>query len=113
MSAGKETNSILCVGWVHKRCSGIKGKLKSCQRFLEEGPVGTILRGEIEPNVKLECLPKFCYLSDTFSAGGGADGAASARMRCAWAKFKELSPIMTTRGSSYHMKEKISRACVR
>ena len=40
---GVESNSILCVEclrWVHKRCSGIKGKLKSnvdfcCRRCLE------------------------------------------------------------------------------
>ena len=27
--------------------------------------------------------------------------AAKARVRCAWAKFKELSPILTARGASY------------
>ena len=52
---------------------------------------------EIEPNVKLECVPKFCYLGealgDTLGAGGGVEEAARARVRCAWAKFKELSPI--------------------
>ena len=51
--------------------SGISGKLKSnidfrCRRCLEEGPVETALQREveIEPNVKLECVPKFCYLCD-------------------------------------------------
>ena len=63
---------------------------------------------EIEPNVKLECVSKF-YLADTHGAGG-ADEAA--RVRCDWAKFKELSPILTVRGASYHMKGKIFRACV-
>ena len=33
-------------------------------------------------------------------------------MRCAWAKFKELSPILTARGASYHIKGKIYKACV-
>ena len=111
---GVASNSILCVEclrWVHKRCSGIKGKLKSnvdfrCRRCLEESLVGTVLRREveIEPNMKLECVPKFCYLGDTLGAGGGADEAARARVRCAWAKFKELSPILTARGASYHIK---------
>ena len=54
----------------------------------------------IEPNVKLECVTKFCYLGDTLEAGGGADEEARARVRCAWAKFKELSPILTARGAS-------------
>ena len=51
-----ESNSILCVeclGWVHKRCSGIKGKLKSnvdfrCRRCLDEGLAGTVLEREVE-----------------------------------------------------------------
>ena len=69
---------IECLRWVHKKCSGIKGKLKSnvgfrCKRCLEEGLVGTVLQREveIEPNVKLECVPKFCYLGDTLGAGSG------------------------------------------
>ena len=33
-------------------------------------------------------------------------------MRCAGAKFKELSPILTARGASYHIKGKIYKACV-
>ena len=41
--------------------------------------------------MKLECAPKFCYLGDTLGAGGGVEEAARARVRCAWAKFKELS----------------------
>ena len=44
------------------------------------GFVGTVLQREveIEPNVKLECEPKFCYLGDTLGGGGGADEAARA-----------------------------------
>ena len=44
---GVASNSILgveCLRWVHERCSGIKGKLKSnvdfrCRRCLDEGLV--------------------------------------------------------------------------
>ena len=32
--------------------------------------------------------------------------------KVSWAKFKELSPILTAHGASYHMKEKIFRAYV-
>ena len=39
--------------------------------------------------------------------------AARARVRCAWAKFKELSPILTTRGASYRIKGRIYSVCVR
>ena len=67
---------------------------------------------EIEPNMKLECVPKFCYTGNTLGAGGGADEAARARLRCAWAEFKELSPILTACGASFHIKGKIFIASI-
>ena len=66
---GVGSNSIFCVEchrWVHKRCSGISGKLKSnavdhCRRCLEgeNGIFQSVLMKEvvIDPNVKLECVP--------------------------------------------------------
>ena len=64
--------------------------------------------------VKLECFPNFCYLGDTLGVGGGVEEAARARVRCAWAKFKELSLILRARGqgASYRIKGKIYKACV-
>ena len=56
----------------------------------------------VKPNVNLECVPEFSYLGDTLGAGGGGEEASRARVRCAWAKYKELSPILTARGASYH-----------
>ena len=53
--------------------------------------------------MKLECVPKFRYLGNTLGTGGGVEEAASARVRCAWAKFKELSPILTAQGASYRI----------
>ena len=61
---GVGKNSILCVKClkrVPKRCSGISGKLKSNVDFHCLFPVSFVERGVIEPNVKLECVPKFCY----------------------------------------------------
>ena len=85
------------------RYSGISGKLKSnvdyhCRRC-GEGEYGlfqSVLLKEvvIEPNVKLECVPKFCYLGDTLGAGGGVEEAARARVRCAWTMFKELPYLL-------------------
>ena len=87
-----------------------------CRRFLEgeNGLFQSVLLKNvmIEPNVKLECVPKFCYLGDTLGAGGGLEEAVRARVRCAWAKLKELSPILTTRGASYCIMGKIYKACV-
>ena len=77
-------NVILCMEylrWVHKRCRGITGKLKSnvdfhCRRYLEgeHGLFQSVLLKEV---VKLECVPKFCYLGDILGSGGGADEVAS------------------------------------
>ena len=88
-----------------KRClEGGNGLLQSV--FLKEVV--------IEPNVRLEYVPKFFYLGDTLTLGAGerVEKAARARVRCAWAKFKELSPILTARGASYRIKGKIFKACV-
>ena len=69
---GVGKNSILCakcLKWVHKRCSGISGKLKNvdfhCRKCLEGVNVlfQSVLLKEvvIEPNVKLECIPKLYF----------------------------------------------------
>ena len=57
-------------------------------------------------------VPKFWYLGDTLGSGGGVEEAARARVRCDWAKFKELSPILTARDASYCTKGKIYKAFV-
>ena len=91
-------NSIRCVKchrWVHKRCSGISGKLKSnvdfyCRRYLEgeNGLFQSVLLKEIviEPYVKLECVPKFFYLGDTL--GVEAWKRRQEPVRCAWARSR-------------------------
>ena len=85
-----------------------------CKRCLDgdSDPVGLLTEVELEPGVKVECVSKFCYLGDTLGSGGGVVEAARARVRCAWAKFKELSPILTVRGASYRIKGRIYSACV-
>ena len=37
-----------------------------------------------------DCVKSFCYLGDTFDGDGGADLAATARIRNGWMKFREL-----------------------
>ena len=94
---------IECLRWVHKSCSDISGKLKSntdfhCRRCLEDEndlfQSVLLKKVVIEPNVKWECIPKFYYLGDTLDTGDGVEEAARARVRCAWAKFKELPHIL-------------------
>ena len=119
---GVGNNSIectKCLSWVHKACSGIVGSLSKvvgflCRRCVEgdTGQVQEVEAIEIMPGVELECVDKFCYLGDMLGAGGGVEEASRARVRSAWAKFRELAPILTARGASLLVKGKVYRACV-
>ena len=109
-----------CKKWTHKRCSGIKGRLKvdlnyRCPICLQGGKdekveESVLFLGNDE---KLECVDRFCYLSDMLASGGGADLYSRTRVWCAWNKCRELAPILTTRGASLKLKGKIYKACVR
>ena len=43
-----------------------------------------------------ECVKSFCYLGDTLDGDGGADLAATARIRNGWMKFRELLPFLSS-----------------
>ena len=58
-------------------------------------------------------VDKFCYLGDTIGAGGGARECSVTRVRCAWKKFRELLPVLTSRRFSLRKKGRAYRACVR
>jgi len=59
----------------------------------------------------LECVGKFCYLGDSIEAGGGAEEDASiAWVRSAWAKFRELAPMLTFTVASLNVKGKVYEA---
>ena len=45
-------------------------------------------------------------------AGGGAEEATRKRVRCRWAKFRELETILKAKGPSWKLKGKIYRACL-
>ena len=66
----------------------------------------------LDQNVEFEFVARFFYLGDMISAGGGAELSSRIRIRCAWSKFRELSPILTSRGASLSIKGKIYKACV-
>ena len=51
-----------------------------------------------------ECVKSFCYLGDTLDGDGGADLAATARIRNGWMKFRELWPFLTSRAPPLEMK---------
>ena len=118
---GVGANSIACTvckQWVHKRCSGLSGSLNnvSFERSICVGSEGREEEGEkdvqIDCDGKVECVGEFCYLGDLIGSGGGAEEASRARVRCAWSKFRELSPILTARGASLKVKGKLYRIYV-
>ena len=47
----------------------------------------------LDQNVESVFVDSLCYLGDMISAGGGAELSSWIRVRCAWSKFRELSPI--------------------
>ena len=116
------TNAILCDGcerWVHKKCSGIKGRITesefTCARCL--GTARAIDgRQSLEVavgNEKLEVVPEFCYLGDMLSAGGGYELAAITHCKCAWGKFRQLLPLLTNRQVPLLTRGKVYSSCVR
>ena len=127
---GVGRNSIQCTkcdGWVHKRCSGVKGSLSrasasfvcnTCKRGTTRG------RSENDDDdddddddvdlgggVSFGKVKKFCYLGDMMNGEGGANSATITRMRCAWAKFRELSGILTAKEVSLKLKGNVYSAC--
>ena len=45
-------------------------------------------------------------------SGGGAEDASSMRVKRAWGKFMELSPILMARRASLKLKGKVYRTCI-
>ena len=116
------TNAIQCDGcerWVHKKCSGIKGRITesefTCTRCLGTARAIDGRRSlEVEVgNEKLEVVPEFCYLGDMLSARGGCELAEITRCKCAWGKFRQLLPLLTNRQEPLLARGKVYSSCVR
>ena len=80
---GVGANSIYCAGcshWVHKKCSGVIGSLKSNPDYRCSRCKGTARPIDGRPqnewlvqDKNLDVVDSFCYLGDTIGAGGGCD----------------------------------------
>src|SRR5271163_2990842 len=78
--------------------------------------------GQVDQNVfsevkvgggTFERVGKFCYLGDMLNANGEVESASVMRTRCAWKKFRELSPILTGKYISLKLKGRVYNTCVR
>ena len=120
---GVGSNSIFCGRcdhWVHKRCSGVKGKLKNdpnfiCPRCADLArPIdGRVITEVVVDGKNLEVVDQFCYLGDMIASGGGCMSAITNRCRVAWASFKKLLPVLTSRQIPHHVCGRVFDACVR
>ena len=81
---GVGSNSIYCAGcshWVHNKCSGVTGSLKSNPDYRCSRCKGTARPIDGRPHnewllmqdKKLDVVDSFCYLGDTIGAGSGCD----------------------------------------
>ena len=64
---------------------------------------------EFESNVKLNVYPSFAIWATHLVLEELWSRQLELECRCAWAKFKEISPILTALSASYHIKGKIYR----
>ena len=104
---GVGANSICCSSckfWVHKKCSGLRGRLSADPNFVsprclaKARPIdGRPVTDITVDDSTLDAESEFCYLGDVLSAGGGCTQAIIARCRAAWGKFKKLLPILASR----------------
>ena len=89
---GVGSNSIQCGGckkWIHKKCSGVKGKLKEDPTYRCAKCVGGQCAGSgaderqvvLEDGSSLECTNRFCYLGDMLGAAGGCEEASRTGVR--------------------------------
>jgi hypothetical protein len=121
-SKGVGQNSIYCQHcnhWIHKRCSGVRGAIRpdpdfKCRTCKGSTTSPTQDLKEIQlGNDRLEVVGSFCYLGDMIGQSGGSSDAVSARVRSAWAKFRELLPILTNRGIALKTRGHVYKLAVR
>ena len=62
---------------------------------------------------KLEVVSEFCYLGDMLSAVGKCELASITRCKCAWAKFRQLFPLLANRHLSLLTRGRVYPTCVR
>ena len=105
-SKGVGSNSIQCTNckqWVHARCSRVKGKLTEVKDFVcnscSSPPQDKCEEEEniVIGNSSYEAVQQFCCLG----------------VMCAWKKFRELLPILSSRTFSLKKKCSFYQACVR
>ena len=104
----------------YKKCLGLKTLAEDmsyeCPRCRGEPGVHPIDGGPFKKievgDCVLEAVDRFCHLGD-LSAGGGCMAAATARCRCAWGKFWENLPLLTSKPVPFDLRGRLFSSNVR
>ena len=121
---GVGRNSIFCTScdaWVHKKCSGIKGRLVDkpdfkCHRCLglARHIAGTPVEHVSLGDEKLEVVEYFLYLGDGISPNiPKCEVRTIARICSTWGKFCELLPLLTNQAIRLKIRGKVYNSCIR
>ena len=111
-----------CNLWLHyKKCSGLKTiaedmsyECPCCHGEPGVCPIDGRPFNEVEVgDCVLEAVDRFCHLGDMLSAGGGCMAAATARCRCAWGKFRENLPLLTSKPVPFDLRGRLFSSNVR
>ena len=60
----------------------------------------------------LEFCENFCYLGDTAGSREGANDSVVTRIRSGWSKFRDLVPLLASKGLALGAKGRLYSACV-
>ena len=98
-----------CNLWVHyKKCSGLKTLAEDMPYEFPRCCGEPYRRPPFQGGeCVLEAVDRFCYLGDMLSAGGGCMAAATARCRCAWGKFRENLPLLTSKPVPFDLRGRL------
>ena len=79
---------------------------------------GTIQEADLDEDIEVYgktygCVKSFCYLGGSLGGEGGADLAATTRIRNGWMRFRELLTFLTFIGPRLEIKGRLYASCVR
>ena len=110
---GVGVNSIYCPGckcWIHNVAQASNFGCKNC---LGGDPPAQLTDKVEVGDDHLDMVNTFTYLGDVIGDKGGCADAITHRLRGAWKKFRDLLPILTNKGISFHTRGHVFVAAVR
>ena len=119
-SVGKHCKCTVYKRWIHKQYSCVRGHLslvvdgglrcKRCDGRIQGADLAKylVMDGETYGSVK-----GFCNLGDPLDGYGGADLAASVRIRNGWINLTQIMPFLTSRAPPLERKCQVYASYVR